>query len=125
MKEFENNIVISFRLNGETIRQRIDADRVKCEQHKREWSFVFYHRGLRFRVVGDIDSDGDLRTDGPIDKTGRMARFFVETPVAGYRRIDDVDIIATDVPMQSGRMYITVQIDYEYEKFDKKIPVAV
>lgn len=116
MKEFKDNIVIRFRSDGKTIRQRIDADKVNRDTEKRRWTFLFWRDGIRYRVTGAIDADGDLRSRGPLDSDGNMAVLTVETTVPGAKHITGFEIVATDVPMAAGRMYVTLQIDYEREE---------
>ena len=112
MKEFENNIIISFEYQGKTIRQRVDADKIKPSGGS--WYFRFWRDGILFVLKGSTDKDGNYRTSGEVDRNGRLSQFYIDTYYDGIR-IDDIDIVATDVPMNRGAMYASFRIDYAFE----------
>ena len=117
MKEFNHNFVIEFSHNGERIRHRVEVKNVTCHRKRGvwlNWDYRFVHNGVKYTVNGSIDSDGDIRTDGAIDKYGHMARFYV---TAGRGEvIDDIDIVATDEDVLQGSVFITVRLDFEYTR---------
>ena len=124
MKEFKHNLVIEFTHNGERIRHRIDVKNITCRRKRRiwySWDHSFMHKGVKYTVYGSIDSDGDPRTDGPINDYGIMAFFYVQT---GHEHIDDVDVVATDEGIERGSVYITVRLDFEYDAKESKEAAA-
>lgn len=118
MKEFNKNFVIEFRHEGKTLRERIDLDAVKRYPEVNYWTYEFWKEKTRFRVMGSLDADGDVRTSGTIDREGHAAAFWMQTstPMQENVTIENVDIVETDVPAKlSGTMYVSVRIDFEYD----------